>query len=278
MSARAIVVGGLASCVVACGRIGYDSAEPTVRRDEEGGYAAPPDGAPLVDGFVSDRTSPVDGFVGDGSSPVDGFVGDGSSPVDGFVGDGSSPVDAGLTSDGEAGVVGRCDDGSIWLYEWNLQLTSTTNTMDFVVKLENRTNARIALSRLKGRYWFTNELAMPWTTEVYYADICCSSQRRVTSNVQASCRTTLTSADAYLEFGFDMGAGDLAAGDSVQVELAFHAPAYDRNLVQANDYSFSPIDGTQRQWDACPGGPCDHFRTCTIGAYIDDVLAGGTSP
>jgi hypothetical protein len=254
MSARAIVVGGLASCVVACGRIGYDSGEATFRRD----------GAPERD---------------QGSGLVaDGFASDGTSLVDGLASDGTSPVDA-ATSDGEAGVVGRCDDGtSIWVYEWNLQLASTTNTMDFVVKLENRTSARIALSRLKGRYWFTNELAMPWTTEVYYADICCSSQRRVTSNVQAACRTTLTSSDAYLEFGFDTAAGDLAAGDSVQVELAFHAPTYDRNLVQANDYSFAPIDGTQRQWDACPGGPCDHFRTCTIGAYLDDVLAGGTPP
>jgi hypothetical protein len=196
--------------------------------------------------------------------------------------DASPDAESGVTPGPEGGAVGRCDNQApIRLYEWNVDIASSTNSLNFAVKLENHTNAPIPLQSLTARYYITNELVMPWTVQVYYADICCNAPvARLDWNVVASCHSMspAANADSYLEFGFTQGAGDLAVGDAVQVELAFHAPGYDRNLVQANDYSYAPLGGTQMQWDACPGGACAKFHTCAITVYRDGVLVWGTPP
>jgi hypothetical protein len=203
-------------------------------------------------------------------------------------GDATSVADAEVVSEAGTdagwldGGVGRCDNQApIRLYEWNVAVPTTTDNMDFVVKLENHTLMPVPLQSLTARYYFTNEIAKPWTVTVYYSDICCSvPDRRIDSHVVASCNSmpSASGADSYLEFGFDATAGVLAPGDTVQVELAFHADLFDRNLTQDNDYSYTPIRGTQAEWDACPGGACAKFRSCTITAYRDGVLVWGTPP
>jgi hypothetical protein len=252
--ASAWLSGAVLGCVVGCGHIGYDVPEIERFASEAGGLGSAPD-------------------VG--------------TPPE--VESGAASEDVGPSSVAEVGVpeadssVGACSDQApIRLYEWNVALASTTNSLNFAVKLENHTNAAIPLASLTARYYFTNELASPWTAEVYYSDICCSAPvGRMDGNVLPSYHPMVSpapNADSYLEFGFAAGAGNLAVGDAVQVELGFHAPAYDRNLSQANDYSYAPLAGTQAQWDACPGGACAKFRTCTITVYRDGVLVWGTPP
>jgi hypothetical protein len=274
----AIAFLGFLGCVVGCGHIGYDAPViPFEVSGGSGGIGSVPDADSLEDaGRAPEPDVAVAGDVGGdeegGAAPVDEG---GSEPVP------DGEADSGLAPQPEGGV-GRCDDQApIRLYEWNVQTASSTDAMNYSVKLENHTRAPIPLETLTARYYFTNELVMPWTAEVYYSDICCNAPvQRLDSKVVASCHamTPTTNADSYLEFGFVAGAGDLAAGDAVQVEIAFHAPAYDRNLTQSNDYSYTPIGGTQIQWDACPGAACAKFRTCAITVYRDGVLVWGTPP
>jgi hypothetical protein len=243
----------LLGCVVGCGRIGYDEISGA------GGLSVAPDGAEPERG-----TAPEPDAYGE-------------APYD----DATPEADADGGAGSESGV-GSCDTQSpIGLYEWALALASTTDNVNFIVKLENRTLTPVGLESLTARYYFTNEIAMPWTLSVYYSDICCSVPNvRIDSHVIASYRamSPVAGADSYLEFGFDATAGALAAGDSVQVELGFHATLFDRYLTQDNDYSFAPNGGTQAEWDRCPGGSCAKFNTCAITAYRDGVLVWGTPP
>ncbi len=185
---------------------------------------------------------------------------------------GYEPVDSanggpGITRvDNGSGGVGRCDDlAPVRLYARNIYASSPSDGIDFIVKVANQTALPIPLVSLKVRYYFTNDLSSPWMTNVYYTDICCSHPRKnFEANVFVSAQSMpLTpTADTYLEFGFDAAAGYVAPGDAVQVEVAFHAPSFDRTLVQTNDYSYGTTDvGTQAEWDACPGAQCARFST-----------------
>jgi hypothetical protein len=167
------------------------------------------------------------------------------------------------------------------LYYDNAQVAASANAIDFLFKVANATGAALPLASLAIRYYFTNEITPTWATTVYYAGTCCGDTR---SGFDADVKVSVVSiaptrgADHYLETTFDPSAGDLLDGDSVQVEVAFHAPGFGQNLNQANDYSFVPTaTGTQAQWDGCPP-QCDRFRSCLLTVYKDGVLAWGAPP
>jgi hypothetical protein len=177
----------------------------------------------------------------------------------------------------------RCDDmAAVRLYARNIYTSSPSDGMDFIVKVANQTARPIPMNSLAVRYYFTNELANPWMANTYYADTCCNERRaKLDAHVLVSAQPMLPkpTADTYLEFGFDDAAGDVAPGDAVQVEVAFHAPSFDRNLVQTNDYSFGTTNvGTQAEWDACPGPRCERFTTCAITVHQEGALVWGASP
>ena len=195
----------------------------------------------------------------------------------------SAPSDGAKEGAAEGGV-GRCDAlAPLRLYYRNLTASSPSTNINYIVKVENATGAALPLGGLEVRYYFTNELAPPWETEIFYTDTCCSN--KMTDFNDAIVKTVQSmparpNADSHIAIGFAGSLGTLAPGDAVQVELGFHAPGYSLNLTQTNDYSYAAAAaGTQTQWNACPGPQCDpKFTTCSLTVYRDGALVWGTPP
>ena len=192
------------------------------------------------------------------------------------------PSDA--ASDGAEGGIGRCDSlAPLRLYYRNLTPSSPSTNINYIIKVENATAGALPLGALEVRYYFTNELALPWTTEIFYTDTCCSNKitdfsDRIVTNVPTI--PARPNANAYLGIGFAASVGSLAPGDAVQVEVGFHDPGYARSLTQANDHSYgATASGTQSQWNDCPGAQCEaKCVTCAITVHRDGVLVWGTPP
>ena len=199
---------------------------------------------------------------------------------------GSSLVDRAmpLADTGTEGGIGRCDAmAPLRLHYRNLTPASPSTNINYIIKVENATAGALPLGALEVRYYFTNELASPWTTEIFYTDTCCSNKVTDFNDKVVTAVPTIparANANAYLSIGFAPSAGSLAAGDAVQVEVGFHDPDYARNLTQANDYSYgATATGTQSQWNDCPGAQCEaKFATCAITLHRDSVLVWGTPP
>jgi len=193
-----------------------------------------------------------------------------------------APPDVG--NDISEGGIGRCDAlAPFRLYYRNLTASSPSTNIDYLIKVENATAAALPLSTLEVRYYFTNELAAEWTTDIFYTDTCCSN--KITDFNDAIVTTVepiapRPNANTYLGIGFRASVGSLAVGDAVQVEASFHAPGYTRNLTQANDFSYNAAaTGTQAQWNDCPGAQCEtRFKSCSITVHRDGVLVWGTPP
>ncbi len=190
-----------------------------------------------------------------------------------------SPLDGAL--DGASAAA--CPAGApLTLYYWPAQADAGANSIDFLFKVLNTTGAAIPLSSLAVRYYFTNELTQAGQTAVYYAGECCSATRTgftTDVGVTVNALTPVTStADHYLEVTFDSGAGALADGDSVQVEVGYFAPTHDEDLNQSNDYSFiASATGTQAEWDLCPT-QCAQFGSCVMTVYSNGALVWGAPP
>ena len=204
---------------------------------------------------------------------------------------GADAGDVGPTLDGASpdanvidGGAGRCDSlAPLRLYYWNLTAASPSNNINYIIKVQNATGAALPFGALEVRYYFTNELAAPWTTEIFYTDTCCSNKiTDFNDDIVATVQTipARPNANASIGIGFAASLGTLAAGDAVQVELGFHDPGYARNLTQTNDYSYSPTaTGMQSQWNDCPGAQCEaKFTSCALSVHRDGALVWGTPP
>lgn len=191
---------------------------------------------------------------------------------------------AGATVDGSGGDAGgRCDTAApIVLYYRDAQPAASVDQIDYLFKVANATGAAVPLSSLAVRYYFTNEVGASGQSPIYYASTCCGPTSAmlgsaVTATLHALPAPSPT-ADSYLETTFAPSAGDLQDGDSVQIEVGFHAPSYTPNLDQTNDYSYSAANsGTQAEWDVCPT-QCAKFQTCDLTVYRDGALAWGAPP
>jgi hypothetical protein len=188
-------------------------------------------------------------------------------------------ADAAATPDAAAIL---CDTaGPIVLYYRDASPAPSVDQIDFLFKVANATGAPISLNTLAIRYYFTNDLTVPGQTAIYYTGTCCGDTR---TNFNADVLVSVnpiaptSGADTYLEVTFDSAAGVVQNGDSVQVEVGFHATGYTQNLNQTNDYSYSAsASGTQAQWDACPP-QCAIFQSCRMTVYRDGILVWGQPP
>ena len=71
-------------------------------------------------------------------------------------------------------------------------------------------------------------------------------------------------ADYYLEIGFTSGAGSLAAGQSIEVQVRFSKTDW-TNYTQTGDYSFSSSNSSYVDWNQMTG-------------YIGGSLVWGVEP
>lgn len=108
---------------------------------------------------------------------------------------------------------------------------SPTNTIYPRVKITNTGTAAVNLSDVKLRYYYTVDGDK---AQNFYCDYATAGSTNVTGTFV---KISNTSADYYLEIGFNSGAGSLAAGASTEVQTRFNKVDW-YNYTQTNDYSY----------------------------------------
>ncbi|BCJ94288.1 hypothetical protein acsn021_18570 [Anaerocolumna cellulosilytica] len=140
--------------------------------------------------------------------------------------------------------------------------TKTTQTNSIVpkFKLTNTGAETIALSEVTIRYYFTKDGIQP---QSFWCDWSPVGSSNVTGTF-VTMDNPKNHTDCYLEIGFTAGAGNLAANQSVEVQIRF-AKADWTNYNQTNDYSFHKDADTYVTWDK-------------ITSYISGILNTGIEP
>ncbi|WP_375143140.1 X2-like carbohydrate binding domain-containing protein [Paenibacillus sp. D2_2] len=125
--------------------------------------------------------------------------------------------------------------GNIQVQMYNSSVISNVNTISPRIKLTNTSTNAINLSDVKLRYYYTIDGEKP-------QNFFCDWSQVGSSNVTGSfvkMTTAKPGADYYAEFGFTSGAGSLAAGQSIDLQIRLSKSDW-TNYNQSDDYSFNP--------------------------------------
>ncbi len=137
---------------------------------------------------------------------------------------------------------------------------SQSNSIVVRYRLTNNGNTAVSLSEVKLRYYFTKEGTQ---SQNFYCDWSTAGAQYVSGQF-AAIEPAKETADYYLEVGFSSGAGNLAAGQSIEVHSRF-AKADWSNYTLTNDYSYKPSGTSYESWDK-------------ITAYLSGSLIYGVEP
>jgi endoglucanase len=150
--------------------------------------------------------------------------------------------------------------GSIKVQQYNSTTAATSNTLNPRIKLTNTGTTAINMSDVKLRYYYTidGEVA-----QSFFCDWSHVGSSNVTGTF-VKLATPLTGADHYLEIGFTSGAGSLAAGASIELQIRVSKTDW-TNYTQTGDYSFDPTHTAYADWSKTTG-------------YIAGALQWGTEP
>jgi endoglucanase len=150
--------------------------------------------------------------------------------------------------------------GSFKIQEYNASTAASVNTLSPKLKMVNTGTVAIELYKVKIRYYYTiddnkaQSFTCDWSTV--------GSDNITGKFVQMS--TAKTDADYYLEIGFSSGAGNLAAGQSIEIQIRINRTDWS-NYTQTNDYSFNGSSSNYTDWSY-------------ITAYKSGNLKWGTEP
>ena len=125
--------------------------------------------------------------------------------------------------------------GDLHIMYFNSNNTSSSNTINPMFKLINKTNTDIKLSDIKIRYYFTVDSNVK---QSFWCDWSSSG----TSNVFGhfiELTMAKSNADHCLEIGFISASGVIATGQTVEIQTRFSKDNW-TDYSQSNDYSFNP--------------------------------------
>lgn len=150
--------------------------------------------------------------------------------------------------------------GDIQVQMFNGNTSSTTNGIAPRIKLYNNGDTVVKLSDVKLRYYYTIDGEID---QNFWCDWTTVGSSNVTGKFEKM-STPKAGADYYLEIGFTSGAGDLAAGQSIEVQVRFSKTNWS-NYTQTGDYSFNSTNNSYADWNKITG-------------YIGDKLEWGVEP
>ncbi len=150
--------------------------------------------------------------------------------------------------------------GSIKVQAYNGTLGQTSNSISLRIKLVNTGDTAVQLSAVKLRYYFTANGTQSQNFFCDWSHVQCSN---VTGSF-VPMPGPAPGADHYLEIGFASGAGSLAAGQSIDLQIRFSKSDWS-NYTQTDDYSFSAASSS-------------YADRPTITGYIGGVLEWGVEP
>jgi hypothetical protein len=149
-------------------------------------------------------------------------------------------------------------DGRLKVLHQSANTAATTNSLQANLKFANTSGETLDLTKVKLRYWYTNETQKTQIANIYWAS-------SGTANVTATFGTVASSgatADTYLELGFRDGV--LEPGANVEIKFGLNAGDWS-NYQQTNDYSFASVSSA-------------YAENTKVTGYIDDQLAWGIEP
>ncbi|HEY9061342.1 MAG TPA: discoidin domain-containing protein [Pseudobacteroides sp.] len=153
--------------------------------------------------------------------------------------------------------------GSISVEFFNSDRATSISSVYVKFKIYNTGTTAINASSLKFRYYFTDDGVTPIGTAIDYASI---GSAPISSNVTCTVNAiSAASANKYLEYGFNSGAGTIAPNAYVEVNSRFYHGGYSQNFTQTNDYSFCSTNSNFEAWSK-------------VTAYVDGALASGIEP
>ncbi|GAA0136432.1 cellulose binding domain-containing protein [Paenibacillus sp. YSY-4.3] len=150
--------------------------------------------------------------------------------------------------------------GNIKVQMYNGSVANVTNTLNPRIKLTNTGSQAINLSDVKLRYYYTIDGEKPQT-------LFCDWTQVGSSNVTGTfvkLPTAASGADYYAEIGFTSGAGSLAAGQSIDLQIRISKNDWS-NYSQSDDYSF---DSASTSYQDAP----------RVTGYVAGSLQWGTTP
>ncbi|WOO39145.1 glycoside hydrolase family 48 protein [Anaerocolumna sp. AGMB13020] len=150
--------------------------------------------------------------------------------------------------------------GNIKVQMFNGSTSAQTNGISPKIKLYNTGSTNVKLSDVKLRYYYTIDGEK---AQNFWCDWSSAGSGNVTGTFVAL-PAPKTGADYYLEIGFTNGAGELAAGASIEVQARFSKSDW-TNYTQTGDYSYNGTANNYADWSKVTG-------------YISGSLKWGVEP
>lgn len=138
--------------------------------------------------------------------------------------------------------------GDIKVQMFNGNASASTNGIAPKIKLMNTGTSDIALSDVVLRYYYTIDGEK---AQNFWCDWSSAGSANVTGKF-VKMESAKAEADYYLEIGFTSGAGSLAAGQSIEVQVRFSKTDW-TNYTQTGDYSFSSSNSSYVDWNQMTG-------------------------
>ncbi|CAH1190540.1 hypothetical protein PAECIP111892_00235 [Paenibacillus auburnensis] len=150
--------------------------------------------------------------------------------------------------------------GGLKVQMYNSSTAAAANTLSPRIKLVNTGTTAVSLADVKLRYYYTIDGDQP---QSFFCDWSQVGSANVTGSF-AKLTAAKTGADYYLELGFTSGAGSLAAGTSLDIQMRASKADWS-NYTQTGDYSFNASGTSYADWANLP-------------AYLSGSLVWGNEP
>jgi hypothetical protein len=193
----------------------------------------------------------------------------GSVAIDAGVG-GAAGTGGATASDGAAGcgLAGTeqnpVTDGGVTLRYRNQDGGAKGSAVQFDLEISTSLAGGITLGDVEIRYYFTNEIADPLVTEMYWAGTGSDTLTSAVKTAIVPMAAAVPGADTYAAYTLPASTVKLTPGSTLVIKPAMHKAGYSASFNQCDDYSY--------------GGGRDFVVFSRIAVFVKAALAWGSVP